>query len=321
MFDPMSPLSARPHDSAASPAPVMPASAGLPAARGRVTALANGCVDAVLGMAARGHALMQLRDLKAAPAAPVIADDLASTYEELDNLNARLMALTGELKHTIERQRITADDLQNILCSTDVPTLFLGQDGTVRLFTPATQMLFDLTPDDIGRPFFDLALRSHDPMLAEDIALLLIGEPAPAREITTPDNSCFRRRILAYHTHGLQVEGVIVTYTDITEHRQAALALHQARALAEAAGRDAAHRLTETHNELLAPLRSLARLQARLAGHCTDAESEFLVQCLEQELDRMARMLDAMTASIRPQADAAPAGQKAAGCPAGQLRR
>ena len=56
---------------------------------------------------------------------------------------------------TLERQRTTADDLQNVLYSTDVATIFLDTSFNIRFFTPATKALFNVIPGDVGRPLTD----------------------------------------------------------------------------------------------------------------------------------------------------------------------
>lgn len=89
-------------------------------------------------------------------------EELLTSKEELQSLNEELTALNGQLQETLERQRTTSNDLQNVLYSTDVATLFLDTELKIRFFTPATKALFSLIPGDIGRPLADL----HAPDLA-----------------------------------------------------------------------------------------------------------------------------------------------------------
>ena len=79
-------------------------------------------------------------------------EELLTSKEELQSMNEELTALNSQLQETLERQRTTASDLQNILYSTDVATIFLDLDLNIRFFTPATKSLFNIIPTDIGRP-------------------------------------------------------------------------------------------------------------------------------------------------------------------------
>ena len=83
-------------------------------------------------------------------------EELMSSKEELQSLNEELNALNSQLQETLERQRTTADDLQNVLYSTDVATIFLDTSFNIRFFTPATKALFNVIPGDVGRPLTDL---------------------------------------------------------------------------------------------------------------------------------------------------------------------
>jgi two-component system CheB/CheR fusion protein len=86
-------------------------------------------------------------------------EELLTSKEELQSLNEKLTALNSQLKETLERQRTTSNDLQNILYSTDVATLFLDTELNIRFFTPATKALFSVIPSDVGRPLADLRAR------------------------------------------------------------------------------------------------------------------------------------------------------------------
>ncbi len=95
-------------------------------------------------------------------------EELLTSKEELQSLNEELTALNGQLRETLERQRTTANDLQNVLYSTDVATLFLDADLNIRFFpTPATKLLFSVIPSDVGRPLADLNALAVDGALSD----------------------------------------------------------------------------------------------------------------------------------------------------------
>jgi len=82
-------------------------------------------------------------------------EELLTSKEELQSLNEELTALNSQLQETLERARTTSNDLENVLYSTDVATLFLDLDLNIRFFTPATKALFAIIPSDLGRPLSD----------------------------------------------------------------------------------------------------------------------------------------------------------------------
>ena len=103
-------------------------------------------------------------------------EELLASKEELQSLNEELNALNSQLQETLERQRTTADDLQNVLYSTDVATIFLDTRFNIRFFTPATKALFNVIPSDVGRPLTDLKSLAADDALLDD-AQKVLEEP------------------------------------------------------------------------------------------------------------------------------------------------
>jgi two-component system CheB/CheR fusion protein len=100
-------------------------------------------------------------------------EELLTSKEELQSLNEELTALNSQLQETLEKQRRTANDLQNVLYSTDVATIFLDANLKIRFFTPATRSLFSVIPGDIGRPLADLKSLASDDALLTDAKTVL----------------------------------------------------------------------------------------------------------------------------------------------------
>jgi two-component system, chemotaxis family, CheB/CheR fusion protein len=146
-------------------------------------------------------------------------EELLTSKEELQSLNEELTALNSQLQETLERQRTTANDLQNVLYSTDVATLFLDTGLNIRFFTPATKSLFSVIPSDVGRPLADLSSLAADSALLADARTVLQTLAPIEREIEAQSGACYIRRILPYRTQDKGVEGVVITFADITERR------------------------------------------------------------------------------------------------------
>ena len=88
---------------------------------------------------------------------PSTNEELQTSKEELQSLNEELATTNNQLHETLERQRHTSDDLQNILNSSDASTLFLDENLNIRFFTPSAASRFNLIASDVGRPLADFA--------------------------------------------------------------------------------------------------------------------------------------------------------------------
>jgi two-component system CheB/CheR fusion protein len=161
-------------------------------------------------------------------------EELETSKEELQSLNEELTALNAQLQETLEHQRTTAADLQNILNSSDVATLFLDREFKIRFFTPAVKALFGVAAVDIGRPLIDLAPRFHDDALLPDARAVLAKLTPIRREIESHDANWYIRSILPYQNDVNAVEGVVITFARISEMKAAERKIEAARAYAQA---------------------------------------------------------------------------------------
>ena len=221
-------------------------------------------------------------------------EELLTSKEELQSLNEELTALNTQLQETLERQRVTSNDLQNVLYSTDVATLFLDSELRIRFFTPATKSLFNILPSDVGRPLADLHSLAADGELTEDARAVLQHSAPIEREIQGDHGAWFLRRILPYRTHDHLVEGVVIMFADITDRKSVAKALESAKKDAELANIAKSKFLAAASHDLRQPLQSLAFLQGLLAKTAKGAAEKELVQRFDQTLGAMSGMLNSL---------------------------
>ena len=192
-------------------------------------------------------------------------EELLASKEELQSLNEELTALNSQLQETLERQRTTADDLQNVLYSTKVATIFLDTRFNIRFFTPATRALFNVIPSDVGRPLTDLKSLAADDALLDDAQTVFRSQTPLEREIQGQSDHWFVRRIMPYRASDDKTEGVVITYEDVTERRRTAEALSAAKRQAELASLAKSRFLAAASHDLRQPLQTLALLQGLLA--------------------------------------------------------
>ena len=219
-------------------------------------------------------------------------EELLTSKEELQSLNEELNTLNSQLQETLEQQRTTSNDLQNILYSTDVATLFLDTELKIRFFTPATKSLFSVIQGDVGRPLADLHSLAADSTLAADARMVLQDLAPIEREIEAPGDVWFRRRILPYRTHDNGVEGVVITFNDVTRRKHAAKALEAAKQQAELANAAKSRFLAAASHDLRQPLQTLVLLQGLLATAVEGEQAEKLVARFDDTLGAMSGMLN-----------------------------
>ena len=244
-------------------------------------------------------------------------EELLTSKEELQSLNEELQALNSQLQETLERQRTTSNDLQNILYSTDVATLFLDRALNIRFFTPRTKALFNVIAGDVGRPLADLHSLATDTLLPDDARAVLASLEPVEREVETPGGTWFRRRILPYRAEGEQVEGVVITFNDITRRKQEAAALQVAKQGADAANLAKSRFLAAASHDLRQPLQTLSLLQGLLARSVSGEKAAGLVHRLDETLGAMTGMLD--TLLDLNQIEAGVVQPEVADCPVGPL--
>ncbi len=148
--------------------------------------------------------------------------ELETSKGELQSLNEELNVVNNQLREKVEEVEKTSNDIANLLDCTDIATVFLDAAFRIQLFTPAASRLFPLSASDAGRPFNDIRPQFSDPDLLAD-ALLVQQQMTPReKEIVTADGSWWVRRILPYRTRDGRMDGVVITFVDITQRKQAA---------------------------------------------------------------------------------------------------
>jgi two-component system CheB/CheR fusion protein len=156
-------------------------------------------------------------------------EELETGKEELQSLNEELTTVNTQLQHKADELEQTTNDLSSLLTSTDIAVLFLDTRFCIRRYTPAVTDLVEMRPSDLGRPLSDLALKFDDPRLAADARTVLDKLVPAEREVVSRSGRWYVRRILPYRTADRRIDGVVITFLDISALKGAerALAEHE----------------------------------------------------------------------------------------------
>ena len=155
------------------------------------------------------------------------SEELETSKEELQSINEELQTVNTELKLKLEAISRAHSDLQNLMAATDYGTLFLDASLRIRRFTQRVTELFSITPLDEGRPITDFAHQLEYDELVKD-ARAVLAEFAPLRrEIRSRDGRWYDLRLRPYRTVEEKIDGVVITFADISDRLKAEQALRE----------------------------------------------------------------------------------------------
>jgi PAS domain S-box-containing protein len=144
-------------------------------------------------------------------------EELESSKEELQSFNEELSTVNAQLQGKVEELERTNDDIRNLFNSTEIATIFLDTELRIRRFTPRMAELLNIIDADIGRPVSDLAPKYADDNLLQDARRVLDTLARTETEVRSDSGRWYLRRILPYRTEDNRIDGVTVTFVDITE--------------------------------------------------------------------------------------------------------
>ncbi len=147
-------------------------------------------------------------------------EELETSKEELQSLNEELNTLNNELRSKVDTVEQTNNDLNNLLVSTEVATIFLDTSCHIRWFTPEIKKVLRLIPSDVDRPISDLASRVTGSDLEPSAKKVLETLVPIETEVKSEEGQSYIRRVLPYRTRDNRIDGIVVTFVDITEHKK-----------------------------------------------------------------------------------------------------
>jgi two-component system CheB/CheR fusion protein len=147
-------------------------------------------------------------------------EELTTSREELQSMNEELQTINAEQQTKVEEFTRTQGDMKNLLNSTDIATVFLDNELNIRRFTTQASKIIKLIPGDVGRPFTDLSSALLYPELPEDSQEVLKTLVFREKQIASRDGRWFTVRIMPYRTLDNKIDGLVLTFSDITEAKK-----------------------------------------------------------------------------------------------------
>ncbi len=149
-------------------------------------------------------------------------EELETGREESQSTAEELMTLNQELKSKVEELGHANSDLHNLMGASAIATIFLDRELRIKRYTAAAVELFNLLPNDLGRPLSDITHRLLYVDLKQDLVRVLADLAPLEREVRSNDDRWFLARALPYRTLDDRIAGVVLTFIDMTEQRRSA---------------------------------------------------------------------------------------------------
>ncbi|WP_226670923.1 CheR family methyltransferase [Metabacillus litoralis] len=147
-------------------------------------------------------------------------EELQSTNEEMQSVNEELITVNSEYEKKIVELTNLNDDMDNLLINTNIATIFLDRMFNIKLYTPEAMKIFHLIERDIGRPIHHISHRLDYEFFMHDINDVLVTAKTINKELASKDGEWFHIKIMPYRTNNNLIEGIVITFVDITAIRQ-----------------------------------------------------------------------------------------------------
>ena len=219
---------------------------------------------------------------------------LLTSKSDLQSLRNELATLKIRLRDLLEQQRVAFTSLRDVLNNIEVPALFLDNHLHLRFLTRMAQSLFEVDPYDIGRSLSHIAPLGVDLTLPDDARKTLETRKSIEREIKTPAGALYQRRTAIMRAEDDAVEGVVVTYADVTAQRQLTASLETARQQAQLSNSAKSRLLASASHDLRQPLQSLVLLHSLLTKTVEGQKAQELVARFDETLNSMSAMLNSL---------------------------
>ena len=160
-------------------------------------------------------------------------EELEASKEEMQSINEELTTVNSQLAEKMTELTETNDDLANLLGSTHIATVFLDRQMRIRRFTPRATELLNLIPGDMGRPIGHITQNFAGTDLVADAENVLKTLAVVEKEVQARDGCWYTVRILPYRTLDDRIDGVVITFSDVSRLKQAEAVLQYEKTYSE----------------------------------------------------------------------------------------
>ena len=147
-------------------------------------------------------------------------EELTTSKEEMQSMNEELQTVNAEMQSKLDDLALAQSDMKSLLNSTEIAMLFLDQNLSVRRYTDRAARIINLRDSDFGRPLSDLTTSLQYPALSDDAQETLRTLILSEKQVQTSDQRWFSVRIMPYRRLDNVIDGVVITFVDITATKQ-----------------------------------------------------------------------------------------------------
>ncbi|WNH07763.1 PAS domain-containing protein [Thalassobellus suaedae] len=156
-------------------------------------------------------------------------EELETSKEELQSVNEEIVTVNTELQGKIDELALAYDDMNNLLASTEIGTIFLDDKLKIKRFTPSMSKIINLIQNDIGRPLEHLSSNINYDTLVADVKNVLAKLTSFTTSVKSHDGIWYQMQIMPYRTAQNVIEGVVITFVDITVEKTLAEELNKTK--------------------------------------------------------------------------------------------
>ena len=220
-------------------------------------------------------------------------EELETSKEELQSLNEELQTVNDELNDKIRTLDELNSDLRNLMRSTDIGTIFLDRDLTIKRFTDPVTDYFNLLPTDRGRPLDHITHSLQTDRLADDARRILEGEELVENDVEREDGQHLLVRILPYLTADGEVDGVVLTFIDIAARKRYEQRLIESRDRAEQLAELRSMFLSTLSHDVRSPLTAIITM-AGVMRRRLDGDQVDTIDRIERAARQLHKILDSI---------------------------
>jgi two-component system CheB/CheR fusion protein len=154
-------------------------------------------------------------------------EEMETSKEELQSTNEELVTVNMELQNKVEELSQMNNDINNLLASTDIGTIFLDIHLNIKRFTPAMTKIFNLIQTDLDRPISHITTKIRYDHLEKDSKAVLDTLTMKEAQVQDTDGNWYSMRLAPYRTRENVIDGIVITFMDITKIKQAEIALRR----------------------------------------------------------------------------------------------